>query len=192
VTPEHPLGLVLRMVALLDEMAIPYALGGSLAATFFGEPRSTTDVDLAVVVDATAAERFLERAALEFYVPTDSARRAIRTHDSFNLLSLEGGMKVDLFVLGDGLLDRRQIERRVRISVPGAVDGIWVTAPEDQVLRKLEWYRDGGSTSDRQWRDVLGIIRVCGDALDTRELRSAATDLGLADLLDAAFVDADV
>jgi hypothetical protein len=187
---EDPLGLLLRAVALLDDLGIPYALGGSLASTFFGEPRSTTDVDLAVVVDVETGERLLARADAEFYVPTESARQAIREHDSFNLLSIEGGMKVDLFVLGDGLLDRRQIERRINIAVPGAGDGLWVTSPEDQVLRKLDWFRQTGSTSDRQWRDVLGILRVCGESLDLDDLRATAVELGLTDLLARALDDA--
>ena len=96
-------------------------------------------------------------------------------------------LKVDVFVLGGGLLDRRQIDRRVRVAVPGSTDGIWVTSPEDQVLRKLDWYRKGGEVSDRQWRDVLGILSTVGHGFDREDLTETATHVGLADLLDAAW-----
>ena len=105
---------------------------------------------------------------------------------SFNLIDTAHGLKVDLFVLGDSLLDRMQIERRVNIAVPHAPNGIWVTAPEDQILRKLDWYRKADGVSDRQWRDVVGILRVNLTSLDQDYLQHTATAVGLADLLTAA------
>ena len=79
-----------------------------------------------------------------------------------------------------------QIERRVNIAVPHAPNGIWVTAPEDQILRKLDWYRKADGVSDRQWRDVVGILRVNLTSLDQDYLQHTATAVGLADLLTAA------
>lgn len=187
---DGPLALVVRIAAILDDLDIPYALGGSVASSFFGEPRATADVDIAIRLSVESGESFLERALAEFYVPTDSARAAIRTHQSFNLLADASGFKVDLFVLGDGLLDRRQLERRVLIPMPDVPTGLWVTSPEDQVLRKLDWYRLGGSVSDRQWRDVVGIILVRGTALDVNYLRETAGELDLIALLDEALADA--
>jgi hypothetical protein len=187
---DGPLGLVTRIAQLLEELDIPYAIGGSVAASFFGEPRATADVDVAILVSAPVGEELLRRVAAEFYVPTDAARRAIRGHDSFNLVANDGGLKVDLFVLGPGLLDRRQIERRILVLV--TLDGpeIWITSPEDQILRKLSWYRATGSTSERQWRDVIGLLRVSQDRLDQDYLSSTAEEVGLDDLLTAAIAAA--
>ncbi|MBS1836958.1 MAG: hypothetical protein JST64_04610 [Actinobacteria bacterium] len=182
--------LIARVVAILDELDIPYALGGSLASSFVGEPRATADIDVALMVDPPLGEVLLERVRPEFYVPVDSAREAIRTHDAFTILPSDQSLKVDLFVLGAGLLDRRQIERRVLVPLPGTPSGVWVTSAEDQVLRKLDWYRRGGSMSDRQWRDVLGIVLVQGDALDLGYLHETARQAGLDDLLDRALRDA--
>ena len=95
-------------------------------------------------------------------------------------------MKVDIFVLGDDLLDLRQIERRILVELPGAPAGIWVTSAEDQVLRKLDWYRSGGRASDRQWRDVVGILRVHGTSIDRAYLTATARALDLVDDLDEA------
>ncbi len=181
-----PLALVLRMAEVLDELGLRYALGGSMASSLLGEPRSTVDVDLAVQLDLASGEALFDRVDDAFYVPLDAARTAIRRQSSFNLVDTTNALKVDIFVLGDGLLDRMQIERRVLVDVPGAPSGIWVTSPEDQVLRKLDWYRQGERVSDRQWRDVVGILRVRRGSLDDAYLAATAVALDLADDLEEA------
>ena len=115
-------------------------------------------------------------------------RAAVDGHGSFNLIAWHSADKVDVFVLGDGLLDRRQIERRQRVDVGGA--SVWVTSVEDQVLRKLSWFQMTGETSDRQWRDVVGILQVQAGRLDDADLTGTAEALGLAPLLDRARADA--
>jgi len=189
---KGPLELASQVATILDGLGIPYALGGSMASSLVGEPRSTVDVDIAIKLEDEAGAALLERVNAEFYVPTDSARAAIRAHSSFNLIDTAHGLKVDLFVLGEGLLDRMQIERRIKIAIPGVADGIWVTSPEDQVLRKLDWYRSSGHGSERQWRDVVGILRVHGDAMDIGYLDETARELDLRPLLDDARHAADV
>jgi hypothetical protein len=183
---KGPLELVGQVAAILDELGIPYALGGSMASSLIGEPRSTVDVDIAIRLDAETGTLLLERAHAEFYVPVDSARAAIEAHSSFNLIDTAHGLKVDLFVLGEGLLDRMQIERRIAVPIPSLVRPIWVTSPEDQVLRKLDWYRRTGYESERQWRDVVGILRVHGDAMDRLYLSETARQLDLGTQLESA------
>jgi hypothetical protein len=183
---KGPLELVGQVAVILDDLGIPYALGGSMASSLIGEPRSTVDVDIAIKVKLGTETALLERASAEFYVPVDAARAAIRAHSSFNLVDTAHGLKVDLFVLGDGLLDRMQIERRMNVTIPGLGDRIWVTSPEDQVLRKLDWYRSTGYESERQWRDVVGILRIHGDAMDRSYLVETACQLDLGTLLDDA------
>jgi hypothetical protein len=180
---KGPLELVRQVAAILEALDIPYAVGGSMASSLIGEPRSTVDVDIAVRLDREAAATFLDRATVEFHVPLESARAAIASHSSFNLVDTAHGLKVDVFVLGDGLLDRMQIERRVRVSISGIAEPIWVTSPEDQVLRKLDWYRHGGHESERQWRDVVAILRVRGDVLDRGYLEDVAGRVELSALL---------
>lgn len=189
-TGFSPFVVVEQVVAMLDRLGIPYALGGSLAASVFGEPRSTADVDVAIAVDGELGEGLLSAAAAEFYVPADLARVALATGGSFNLIPRSSPIKVDLFALGDGLLDRRQIERRVLVRLPSVEEPVWVTSAEDIILRKLEWFRLGGGVSDRQWRDILGVIRVVADRLDRADLSSAAVEVGLDGLLQAAFSEA--
>lgn len=185
-----PLDLVRQIALMLDELEIPYVLGGSIASSFFGEPRSTVDIDLAVLLDGDRGDALLERATTVFYTPVDAAQKAIAAHTSFNLVDTANGFKIDIFVLGEGVLDRRQIERRTRVAIPGVDDGVWVTSPEDQVLRKLDWYRAGGSVSDRQWRDVVGILRVQADDLDLEYIKRTAEEVDLSDLVATALEQA--
>lgn len=189
-TDPGPLDLLRTVVEILDDLGVPYALGGSIASSFIGEPRSTVDVDVAIRLEAELVDDLLRRAGASFYLPEEAARRAIEAHESFNLLDTETAMKVDLFVVGDSLLDRMQIERRIPVQVPGFSTALWVTSPEDQVLRKLAWFRSGGSVSDRQWRDVVGILRVQAPTIDVAYLQRTALEVDLHRELAAALTEA--
>ena len=186
-----PVDLALRIASLLDRLGIPYVLGGSLASSIFGEPRATADIDVAVRMGPEDVDRLIDGLGEEYYVSREAALAAAQRHTSFNLIHLESVQKIDLFVLGDELLDRRQLERRQRVALgKGGEETIWIGSPEDQVLRKLAWYRAGGEVSDRQWRDVVGILAVQRERIDRSDLEAAAAELRLADLLARALEDA--
>ena len=95
---------------------------------------------------------------------------------------------MDLFIAGGTPLDELQLRRRRRVTLaPGRT--IYVHPPEDILLQKLRWYRQRGETSDRQWRDVLAIIRVQGPAPDRYYLSANAPAVGVADLLLKALTE---
>ena len=191
--PGGPIDLALRIAALLDSLEIPYVLGGSLASSLVGEPRTTLDLDFAIRLRSEDVAPLLAALGTEYYVSSEAVQSAVARTASFNIVKLDSVEKVDLFVLGDGLLDRRQLARRQRLVVSESPRReLWVGSPEDQVLRKLDGYRAGGGVSDRQWRDVLGILAVQAARLDRADLESAAADLGLAELLARAFQEAGV
>lgn len=191
--PGGPIDLALRIAALLDSLEIPYVLGGSLASSLVGEPRTTVDLDFAIRLRSEDVAPLLAALGTEYYVSSEAVQSAVARTASFKIVKLDSVEKVDLFVLGDGLLDRRQLARRQRLVVSESPRReLWVGSPEDQVLRKLDWYRAGGGVSDRQWRDVLGILAVQAARLDRADLESAAADLGLAELLARAFQEAGV
>jgi hypothetical protein len=189
---EGPIDLALEVAAVLDRLGISYVLGGSLASSLVGEPRATVDIDLAIRLGAADVDRLLAELGAAFYVSEEAALAAVRRHASFNAVHLASVQKVDFFVLGDGLLDRRQLERRRRVVlVEEPRQELWVTSDEDQVLRKLDWFRAGAGVSDRQWRDVVGILAVQAEHIDRADLEAAAAELGLDELLARAFLDAE-
>jgi hypothetical protein len=183
-----PLDHVVYLGRLLDSLEVPWVLGGSLASSIVGEPRSTMDIDVAVDIDLAGVEDLVAAVAEEYYVSLQMVREAVTTHSSFNLIHLATGMKVDLFPLSQDPLDVRQLKRRERVEVSPGVT-IWVGAPDDQVLRKLRWYRLGGEVSERQWRDVVSILLVQGSRVDHQQLLTDAGPLGLADLVERALAD---
>lgn len=187
--PIDPIETALLVVRHLDAMGILYTIGGSIASSFAGEPRSTLDIDIVAALDEQHVEGLVAALAAEFYVDADALRRAVRTHSSVSVIHQATQLKVDLFVAGGTPLDGRQLGRRLAVDL-GEGRRLYVHPPEDILLQKLRWYHRGGEVSDRQWRDIAAIVRVQGSRLDREYLREGAAILGVSDLLDRALGEA--
>jgi len=183
----EPFQVALLVASALEKCGVRYLVGGSLASSVSGEPRSTLDVDLVASLDLDQVEPLLALLGDDFYTDAETLREAVRTRSSANLIHRGTSTKVDLFFLGGSPLDEEQMERRVRLRVVSEPEQfLYVYTPEDILLQKLRWYRLGDEVSDRQWRDILGIVMVQGDRLDEPYLRRGAGVLGVTDLLDRA------
>lgn len=178
----EPLRVVISLVEILDGLSINYILGGSLASSIHGIPRASQDADLVVVLNPPDIEPLIEALKGDFYVDAEAVRDAVEREKSFNIIHLATMFKVDIFVreltsLTEELFSRRQVEEIIK-GKP-----VYVYSPEDIILEKLDWYRRGAGVSDRQWQDILGVIKVQGRRLDLPYLNTRAEKRGLLRLL---------
>ena len=179
------------LIDVLERLGVAWYVGGSVASTVHGCFRATNDVD--VIADLREEHASPLRAALEadHYVDEESIRDAVRHESSFNLVHLGTGLKIDVFVAADSEYAAGVRTRRVSepIGDAGSARRLWVASAEDTILAKLDWYRRGGGTSQRQWGDVRGVIELRGTELDVEYLRRWAAVLGIDDLLEQAFAE---
>jgi hypothetical protein len=189
---ESDLVAALQPVAdALDALGVRYYLAGSVASSAHGIARASLDADIVAALKPDHVDSLVDRLASAYYIPMDRLRLAVSARSSCNLIHLATMFKIDVFVSKDRPFDRQAAERARPQSLDEVPDAARfpVASPEDTVLAKLEWFRLGGETSERQWWDVVGILKVTEDA-DFTYLRHWAASLGVADLLERALADA--
>lgn len=183
--------VTLKVIEIFDKLGIPYVVCGSVASIIHGTPRTTLDADL--VADVKLEHVAPLAAALEgdFYVEPDSIEEAVRLHKSFNLIHQETMFKVDVFVPKSRPFDKAQLAHRVEIEIARDPRRMaWIASAEDIVLAKLEWFRMGDEVSERQWRDILGVLKTQMGKLDVEYMQQMAITLSVSDLLQQALEEA--
>lgn len=169
---------LLRVVAsTCDELGIPYVVTGSVASTFYGEFRTTRDIDIVVDLAAWHIQRFCDRfPPPDWYVDPAAARQAVEFDGMFNLLHIPSGYKVDLIAYKDTPQNSSRFSRARRVDLPGGGTAMF-SAPEDVILSKLEFYRQGHS--EKHLRDCAAMFRVSGHDFDLDYLRHWTLRIGV-------------
>lgn len=177
----------LRVREALELAGVRYAIGGSWASITFGEPRYTRDVDIVADFTTESLDRFLANLKSDFYADGDHARESIRRGASFNIVHMPTVFKFDFFPSSASPIGREEVDRAILFGGSELSDSaVPFVSPEDILLAKLDWFRKGGEVSEQQWRDILGVLRVKGEALDGEYIRHHARALNLTDLLTRA------
>lgn len=175
----------------LESLGIDYFVGGSVSAVVHGEIRLTQDADVVVHVPPDRILALCERLDPTFFLDRELLRSCFARNMSCNAIHRSTGFKVDLFPLKQRPFSLSEMQRARHFEVlPGL--RLRVATAEDCILSKLEWYEKADRVSERQWRDVLGVLKQSRATLDRAYLERWATELGLRDLLQRAIVEAGI
>jgi hypothetical protein len=166
-------------IARLQGAGIAYMLTGSVALSYYAEPRMTRDVDLVVELADRDARSVVALFAPDYYVSEDDVGHAIAARAMFNVLHLAKVVKLDFIVRKDTAYRLREFERRRRVALPGFE--AWIVSREDLILSKLAWAKESGS--ELQMRDVRALLAA---EVDEAYLRDCAADLSVSALLTTA------
>lgn len=189
---NEPLEVTLKVTGVLEKLGVPYLISGSLASTLYGMIRTTQDADIVAEMRLEHLAPFVAALQDEFYLDEEMIVAAIRRHASFNIIHRETMFKVDIFIPRSRPYLRAQLARAQRETfVFESEVSAQFASPEDTILSKLEWYRMGGEVSERQWRDVLGVLKIRAGSLDLDYLRKWAAELQIGDLLECALKEAE-
>lgn len=177
-----------------EKLNIPYCIVGSVVSSAYGIPRSTMDVGMVSDLKPGHVRSLIKMLESSYYIDENMILDAIERRSSFNIIHLETMLKIDIFVAKNTPYDIETLKRRRKdtLDVDQKTAEFYLVSPEDIILNKLVWFRLGGGVSERQWNDVLGVLKVQKNSLDANYLKYWAPELKVEDLLEKAFKDSDI
>lgn len=181
------------VIEAFNRLSIQYYIGGSVASSIYGMARATMDVDIVADIKEYHVSKLKQLLDDKYYIDEDMIKEAIKTASSFNLIHFDTAFKIDIFIYKDEPHQRNAIERKVKDKFDDEHDfEYFFSAPEDIIIAKLQWFVQGNQVSERQWLDIIGVIKVQAENLDIKYLESWSKTLGLFDLLKKAFHESGV
>jgi hypothetical protein len=160
----QPTELLAFVASVCDRLGLPYFVSGSVASAYYGEYRSTRDVDIVVALRPAKVVEFCAAfPAPEFYVSVEAARQAVLGGSQFNIIHPASGFKADIMLPEPSDYSEMRFERARRVRLDDGAERVF-SAPEDVILMKLRYYQEGGS--DKHLRDIASMLKVSGDQID--------------------------
>lgn len=179
------------VIRCFEKLGIDYYIGGSVASSAYGIARATMDVDLVADVKMSQVDHLVKALETDYYIDAKMIREAIHKRISFNLIPLATMIKIVVFIVRQQPYDSEAFARRRSDTLDEESHRkFYLSSAEDIILSKLRWYQQGGSVSEQQWKDVLGVLKVQADKLDLEYLKFWASRLNLSALLNRSFDDA--
>ena len=182
-----------QIIAALDSGRIPYLVGGSFASSHHGIPRATNDADLLADLQPHQISGLVTTLKPDFYVDEDSVKESVGLGRPFNVIDMTTVYKYDFF-LANTKFHYAQLDRAINVTFDFMGEPVTcrIASAEHIILSKLDCYRRGGRTSERQLTDVANVLAVSGERLDYVYLREWSVRVGVADYLDQALNERDL
>lgn len=175
--------ILLLISKLLAELQISYLLTGGFAASYYGYPRATHDIDFVLEIkmaEYSKLKKALRQLPKSFLIDWEEVREGIKRYTHFNIVDAGSGIKIDFWPVDKSGFNKSRFKRKKEAIIFDK--HIWLISPEDLILIKLLWCKD--VKSEKHMLDCAGIIKVQGNRLDRKYLISIAKKLGLTDLLN--------
>ena len=175
--------LLKKMIDVFEVLEISYLVTGSVASMAYGEPRLTNDIDIVAEIKPQQISAFIGSfPSNEFYISEDMIKEAINRKGQFNIIHPSSGLKVDVIIKQNNDFDKSRFNRKQDIQPADSYSASFAS-PEDVIIKKMEYYREGGS--EKHLRDITGILKISGDAVDRSYISDWSKRLGLTEIWDA-------
>lgn len=184
---ENQHSFLKRIIEKLTKAGIPYMLSGSIGSSFHGKPRSTHDIDIVIDADKGKLIDFVKSFGEGYYVSEQAAKEAFLNCSMFNIIDFASGYKADLIIKKKRAFSIGEFKRKKSVNILG--EEVYIVSPEDSILSKLEWSKEG--ESERQFNDAVGVAAVQWDSLDIDYLKKCAEELEIKDLLNRLLEEAE-
>lgn len=181
---EDPIWLVHQLATILDFLNIPYYVSGSVASSLQGEVRFTEDLDMAIEIELDQVQFLIDALSQDFYISETAVYEAIEgVTNSFNVIHLQTTEKADIFISRKTDFDLNKISRRQLYISDDPAQAFYVCSPEDTILQKLIRFQMADFQSQKQWRDILGVLKLQREILDLSYLSLWSQNLGVKESL---------
>jgi hypothetical protein len=175
--------LVRLVIRALEATGIPYMITGSQASAYYGEPRFTRDIDIVADINLGQVDDFIAYfSSNEFYCDKEMIEAEIKGRGQFNILHIGSGLKIDIILTKTTPFSKTEFSRRKKSRVLAEQDA-YFASPEDVILKKMEYYREGGS--EKHLRDITGILGVSGEEIDFAYIDEWVRRLDLIEIWEA-------
>lgn len=165
------------VVGVVERLGLQYFVTGSVATIYYGEPRFTNDIDFVVALPRQAIAEFCQAFPPdEFYLSEAAVRGALARCSQFNIIHPASGLKVDVMIPDDTPFNRSRFSRATRVRPSPDCEAMFA-APEDVILKKMQYYQEGGS--EKHLRDIAGVLKISSGRVDRAYVAEWASRLGV-------------
>jgi hypothetical protein len=175
-----------KFTDILDKLNISYVIGGSFASSAYGAVRFTQDADITLEPFNQIGDKFFEAIKNDFYISKNAMYQALQSRTNFNIIHLATAFKIDIFIQKQDEFQMQMLSHGRKLPLGKSAKKASFVSPEVIILLKLDWFRQSGCDSEKQWSDVHGVLAAQKDSLDFDYLKNWAKKLGLNELLQKA------